>query len=120
MPRAVPKAWRAASAAVSPPRTLDERPARRRVEAMHQERDAPKIAADDVVLLSREAGEILPAHASRLQRGKVGVTPDLLLDELQFVADLLDQQLSGGHVGVPDGPHTHRPPDSRASLRVTC
>src|SRR5262249_16975281 len=36
---------------------LEERSGGRRAEAIHEKRNAPKVAADDVVLLPREAGE---------------------------------------------------------------
>ncbi len=98
---------------------LEERSARRCPEAVHQERDAPEVAADDVVLLSREAGEVLAAHAARLKRGEVRVTTDLLLDRFQLTPNLLDQPLGGGHVGLQRGRWTHGARFSRASSRVT-
>ena len=58
---------------------LEERPARRRSEAVHQKRDASEVAADSVVLLPREAGEVLTTHLPRFERRKVRMATDLLL-----------------------------------------
>src|SRR5262245_47057906 len=46
---------------------LFDRPARRRPETVQQLRDAPEVATDDVILLTREARELLAAHPSRLE-----------------------------------------------------
>lgn len=70
---------------------LEERPARRHPEAVHQERDAPEVATDDVVLLPGEGPEGVAVPAPGLERYEMRVTTDLLLDRLELAPDLVDQ-----------------------------
>jgi hypothetical protein len=97
---------------------LEERPARRRSEAVHQEHDASEVAADSVVLLPREAGEVLTTHVPRFERRKVRMATDLLLYGVQLAPELLDQLLGVGQVGLPRGRPVHGAPFARASSRV--
>jgi hypothetical protein len=76
--------------------------------------------ADDVVLLSGEAGEILTMHVPRLERGKVWMATDLLLYGVQFPPDLLDQPPGVGQVGLPRSRRAHGAPFAPAASRVMC
>ncbi len=72
-----------------------------------------------MVLLPREAGEVLAAHAPRLKRSEVWVVTELLLDGVQLASDLLDQLLGVDPVDLERGrAHGARP--SRLSSRLIC
>src|SRR5262245_59248323 len=84
----------------------EKRTARRPAVSVDEERHAPEIAQDDVVLLASEDEEIRTAQAARLGGGDVGVREEALLDWCEVLAQSRDergsreQAVSHGTVGV--------------------